>query len=215
MNFDETFKIRSNLIVQIKRIPPITTIIEHYKYIHIKNSAYYEIGEHLYQEPFFLPKLYAALTCLTGPSDFCYDDYKGSYSFSFKLKVQKDQVTSEYFYHLYHYRSYIEFSVLHIVPESDPRNSSQLYEPNDQLFSDEDICALSRFFCGYCLGYIKGARYTPQPFVKNSDSNLLLFGYFENEYFIRSYDDQEEYKKQKDLLNNQINGLNVISTLTH
>ncbi len=70
-----------------------------------------------------LPKLYAALTFVTGEGDSCYDHYKGSYSFMFELEIQKNHISSKYVYHIYHYRSYIEFSVNQIVPGTDPRES--------------------------------------------------------------------------------------------
>ncbi len=84
----------------------------------------------------------------------------------------------------------------------DPRDRNILHAPNDLLFSDKDISYFSNFFCGYLLGYVKGNGYTPEPFVKHSDSNLLLFGYAENDYFIKQYEDDTEYYNEK-------NGLSI------
>ena len=44
-------------------------------------------------------------------------------------------------------------------------------------------------------------QYVPQQFVKFSDSNLLLFGYSQNEYFSQDYEDQECYQEAKNSYN--------------
>jgi hypothetical protein len=197
--FEKNFEVESGLIVNIKRIILDESIRRRHKLIPIKNSAFWlvDLGK---ENEFFLPQLYAALTYLTGPGDFSYDDYKGSYSFTFELNVKKN-MNSQYLYHIYHYRSYIEFSVYQKVAKNDPRDSRVLHDPDDTLFSDKDICLFSAYFCSYLLGYLEGSRHQPEPFVKNSDSNLLLFGYLENKYFIEQYEDHALYLKEKTLLN--------------
>jgi len=206
--FEETFEVKENLTIRIKRKTSDESLTQKFKFIPILNSAFSNLG--FDDDAFFLPKLYAALVCLTGPSDSRYDDYKGSYSFTFLLKVQKNDGNSKYIYHLYHYRSYIDFSIYQIVNKDDPRDKSNLYKPDDELFSDRDICYFSNYFCGYCLSYIEGVKYIPQPFIKNSDSNLLLFGYFNSEYFCESFDDGGVYHTEKNRLREQI-----LSTLPH
>lgn len=198
-DFKENFEIDPNLIVNIKRIFINQNIIENYKLIPIQNSAFYTVGTQLDRVPYGLPKLYAALTYLTGPSDLYYDYYKGSFSFMFELEVQKNQKISQYLYHIYHYRSYIEFSVFQMLPKTDPRDINIMHKPDDMLFSEQDICHFSSYFCGYCLGYIKITQHIPKDFIKSSDSNLLLFGYSKNEYFIREYTDQIQYRREKSL----------------
>jgi hypothetical protein len=196
--FKKTFEIRPDLIVQVERIDPKTIFRNKnkYKLIPIKNSAYYNFGS-LRSEYNILAEVYAGLTYISGESDSYYDSFKSSYSFTFMLKVKKNNLPSEYIYHIYHYRSYIEFDLRQIVCKEDSRDSNAYADPNDALFSDEDICYFSNFFCYYSLGFMQGAAYTPEPFVKYSDSNFLIFGYFENEYFICDYEDQHEYKEAK------------------
>ncbi len=43
------------------------------------------------------------------------------------------------------------------------------------------------------------------PFVKYSNSNLLLFGYLDGKYFFKKYDDEIKYQKRKDILIKQLN----------
>lgn len=202
--FKESFELKSGLTVDIKRIQPEKSNFKKYKLIPIKNSAFWAVSMAFnYDDKYvFLPQLYTALTYLTGDSDNWYDDYKGSYSFTFELNVKKDNLDSQYIYHVYHYRSYIEFSVYQKVSKEDTRDMSIFHAPNDLLFSDEDISYFSKFFCGYLLGYIEGSGYMPEPFLKHSDSNLLLFGYAESKYFIKQYEDDTEYYNEK-------NGLSI------
>lgn len=197
--FEENFELKSGLKVNIKRIQPEEINSKDYKFIPIKNSGFWAVSKAFHDDDkyVFLPQLYAALTYLTGVSDDWYDDYKGSYSFTFELNVKKNNLDSQYIYHMYHYRSYIEFSVSQKISKEDPRNVNVLHAPNDALFSEQDISYFSNFFCGYLLGYIESVGYKPEPFQKCSDSNFLLFGYAENKYFIKEYKDETEYRQEK------------------
>lgn len=182
-NFNETFVIE-NMTINIKRISNNKTF-KPFKLIPIQNSTYFNFSIRINNDPLILPKFYAALTSLAGMSDEWYDDYKGSYSFTFELEVQKNENITKYCYHIYHYRSYIEFDIYQIVPENDPRDSRCLTQPNDELFSEKDISLFSAFLYYHALEYMIKNKYTPQEFVKCSDSNLLLFGYLQNEYFLK------------------------------
>ena len=197
IGFEKTFDMKENLTISIKRILMNEGVFENCNFLKLQNSAYYVAGDYLDKEPHILPKLYAALRCLTGPGDFRYDNYKGSYNFTFELEVKKNRAISQYLYRIYHYRSYIEFSVEQAVHKTDPRNVYTLHEPDDTLFSDEDIGLFSTYFCGYALGFMKDVKYTPKPFVKYSDSDFLIFGFYNNEYFTLSYDDQCKHKNEK------------------
>jgi len=201
---NEVFKIRPNLIIGIKRVLGDIKV-KPFKLIPIENSAYfYFASKRINRDPLNLPKLYVALTYSYGESDNRYDNYKGSYSFMFQLEVWKNNRLSKYYYHLYHYRSYIEFSLYHIVPESDSQEPQHIHKPDDELFSDDDICAFSFAFCDHILKRVEDIKYIPESFIKYSDSNLMLFGYLKNEYFVKDYDDQDEYEKEKCLLQEEI-----------
>jgi hypothetical protein len=202
--FNETLSIRADLRVNVKRVFLDQCDFTAYKLIAIQNSAFDSVGRCIRSDYLMLPKLYAALTYLSGPGDNYYDDYKGSYSFAFELEVNKNSNISNYLYIMYHYRSFIDFSIMQILPKTDskidPIDASIMHKPNDELFSNMDICQFSVHFFGYAIGYIKGLKYEPEPFVKYLDSNFLIFGYCENEYFFKSYEDQEQYIKEKSKL---------------
>jgi hypothetical protein len=59
-SFNKTFKIESNLIINIKRCLR-KKVFNHYKFIPLSNSAYFYYARQR-SEPFLLPKLYVALT---------------------------------------------------------------------------------------------------------------------------------------------------------
>lgn len=196
LTFRESFTADGQTI-DIKRIDT-ANVSEGYKWIPIENDAYFLIFKYFSDDPCFLPKLYTALTYLTGPGDDFYDDYKGSYSFRFELNVKKNGLLNTYLYHIYHKRSYVEFSLYQRVPKTDPRDPEVMAQPNDEVFSDRDICSFSYFLCKYALKSMEEVKYKPKPFVKWADSNLLLFGFADGEFFSNSYKDYEQYQKEKE-----------------
>ena len=202
-DFNISCEIMPGVIITLRRIADCSKF-KQFKLISIGNSAYFYFGLQISKDHLKLPKLYAALYYLTGESDVRHDDYKGSYSFMFELEVQKNNKTSKYCYHIYHYRSYIEFTLYHIVAQDDVRNPQHVHQPDDELFSDEEICTLSESFCNYAIRQIEEDKYIPQPFVKFSDSNLLIFGYSKGEYFFKDHEDQEKYIAEKCLLQQEI-----------
>jgi hypothetical protein len=192
--FDKIFHFEPNLTVHITRCSK-RNVYKSYKLIPINHSAFFYFRM---RDPLTLPKLYVALTLLTGPQGDRYDDHKGSYSFAFELKVQKGENLSLYFLNIVHYRSYIDFILHQIVPKTSKKDPFVLHSPDSELFSEEDIHFFCSYFCNYALGYLIGYKHTPDPFVKSSDSNLILFGYFQDDYFCYSYDDRDEYYKDKE-----------------
>jgi hypothetical protein len=156
----------------------------------------------LLNDEFNLPQIYAGLTYLTGHGDDRYDDYKGSFSFTFKLNVKKPNYETEYIYHVMHYRSYVEFFVQEVALKDDPRDEQIMHAPDDERFSDKDIRIFSA--CFLKLAVIYAEKETIEPFVKSSDSNFILFGYLDNKYFYKTYEEQDEYIQAKLLLEKQI-----------
>ena len=189
--------------ITIKRIAN-TNKFKDFKLIPIGNEAYWYFGFQINRDPLKLPKLYAALVYLTGESDNRYDNYKGSFSFMFEIDVQNKDKNSQYYYHLYHYRSYIQFSLYHIVSQDDPRDPVIINKPDEELFPDKEITSFSVSFCNDVIKHMEEDKYTPQPFVKFSDSNLLSFGYSQGEYFVKNYEDEDKYLEEKKLLQKEI-----------
>lgn len=158
------------------------------KLIPIENDAYFYYGMRLMNKPLLFPQLYAAFSYVTGASDDWYDDYKGSFSFTFELNVKKGDNMSNYVYHIYHFRSYINFSTYQIVPQDDERNACYVYPSNEELFSEKDICNFSFTICNFVLQELERLNTPIEPFVKCADSNSFLFGYLDHEYFLKGID---------------------------
>ena len=93
IEFKKTFEIEPSLMITIKRVLNNENNFQSFKLIPIQNSAFFHFGTKITSNPLILPKLYSALTCLTGASDNRYDDYKGSYSFTFELMVDKNNAS--------------------------------------------------------------------------------------------------------------------------
>jgi hypothetical protein len=92
--FEKTIRLNENLIIDLKREQLLEGRIldeelsRRFNFIPLQNSIFSELGSS--NEDLFLPKLYAALTDLTGPSDLWFDADTGSYSFTFLLTVRKN-----------------------------------------------------------------------------------------------------------------------------
>ena len=198
-NFKRKFKFTKDLIITAERI--VYNDLRDCKLIPISNSAFAAVSRVL-NDDFNLQHIYVGLTQLTGHGDDKYDDYKGSFSFVFKLNVIKPNYETEYFYHVIHYRSYIEFSVQEIAPQDDLRDENIMHQANAKRFSDQDICMFS--YCFLKLAVICIDRNIIEPFVKFTDSNLILFGYLYNKYFYKQFDYYLEYHNTKLVLEQQL-----------
>lgn len=200
--FKKTFQLSQNLAVSIERLNK-NIIDKNFQLLPIQNSAFWEISN-LNKDPLFLPKIYMALRSLTGVGETSYDNYKGSYRFSFVIDIEKNKHSSKYLYSLCHCRSYLDFFLWQYIPTTDTRNKQIMHQPKNELFSNEDICLFSNKFCQYLLQYIEKGDYSPREFVKCSVSNFILFGYHEGKYFSDEYQEEEEFIKAKSLLEEAI-----------
>ena len=194
--YQDVFTIDSETTVNIKRTHPKNVL--RYKTVPIQNDAFWAVSIHVLKEDTTLAKLYAALSHITGEGDSLYDDYKGSYSFTFEIEVNKNGNISEYLYCMFHYRSYIEFSLYRIVTDRNFESTTAYQQPEEEFFSQQDISSFSVFFCLYLLKLTED--YVPEPFVKCSESNLIIFGHDGSDYFAYGYDDQNEFYKEKEKL---------------
>jgi hypothetical protein len=198
-NFKRTFEFTTDLIITAERM--VYNDLRDCKLIPISNSAFAVVSSVL-NDDFNLQHIYVGLTQLTGHGDDMYDDYKGSFSFAFKLNVKKPNYETEYFYHVMHYRSYIEFFVHEIAPKDDLRDENIMHQASAQRFSDQDIRMFS--YCFLKLAVMSIDVNVIEPFVKFTDSNLILFGYLDNKYFYKQFDNYEEYHNTKLVLEQQL-----------
>ena len=98
----------------------------------------------------------------------------------------------------------MEFAVYELTSEGNLRKTGYYCSPNAELFSSNDIYRFSKSFYEETQNCMEASQYTPEPFVKYADSNLLLFGYSKGEYFFEECADQEEYEMRKGLLQKEV-----------
>lgn len=196
----------NNCMVKLMRINDLSRqSIKKFKWITIYDSTCSFFDFSALDDPYILPKFYAGLTYVIGPTEELedsYDAYKSSYSFRFGMEVKKDDKVSKYLFRLYHYRSSVACEIIQPVLQSDPRKNFTYDKPNDELFSENEVHSFTYRLYYYIMARIE--KYIPPDFVKSSDSNLVLFGYMRNKYFYENHDNDDVYERRKNILYNRV-----------
>lgn len=143
-----------------------------------------------------LPQIYAALTVLTGPSGDLYDSWKGAFSFPFKLTVRRDGSEFRYLLRLVNFRSLVEPSLYRLQKPDELYSRTSYHAPFEDELSTNDILHVVEFIAGFLEGYLETMPRWTTPFVKEVQSNFLLFGYDPKAgaFFEESHDDEETYR---------------------
>ena len=89
------------------------------------------------------------------------------------------------------------FLLYEIVSKDDPRDPKVYAKPDEELFSVKDITGFSLSFCNMLIKEMEEEKHIPKPFLKYSDSNILLFGYYDQEYFFEECKDSSDYQARK------------------
>jgi hypothetical protein len=143
-----------------------------------------------------LPQIYAALSMCTGPSGDLYDGWKGAFSFPFKLTVRRGDRELRYLLNLMNFRSMVEPILYRVQQPGESYSASVYHAPFDDELSTDDIVFIIDFLFGFLEGYLETAPRWTLPFVKEVQSNFILFGYnpTSGEFFEEDYDTEEEYQ---------------------
>ena len=162
----------------------------HIDYDHLINLSF---DNHLIYKSF--SKMYAALTRRFGSSGKFYDDWKGSFSFVFLIRFQKDGQEFGYLFNIFNMRSSIEFAFYKLISADDKRfGKMSLYKPFEE-FTQDEINYIVNFICGYCTGYFNATeKYNKGYFLLITASNLLLSGHDGQVYFDYAYETPEEFQ---------------------
>ena len=175
------------------------------KLLPLSNDADFVLYSESQNDPLYLAKLYAALSQLTGESDNEYDEFKGSFSFRFLLDSHKGDTVGHYLLWIFQYRSFLRISLYEIVSKNDKREANVVIKPSEQ-FSENEIKGFIFYFTNSLLKEAESELFVPHPFVKAADSNLLLCGYTKEEgYFVKEFNNEHEYKSQKEFFSKQVN----------
>jgi hypothetical protein len=151
------------------------------------------------QNKFNLAKLFVVLEYKFGKSSNYIDTWKGSFSFPLLLVIEKTE-TFYYMMDISDHRGWVEFRLYKIVMEGisdkDKFGNSVYKDPFEAEFSRDEIDCFICHFYGYLVGYFRAVKKTIQikPFLNKIDSNFILYGYEDNNYFEKGYDNEEAYK---------------------
>lgn len=141
-------------------------------------------------------QVYAALTMLAGQSSKWVDDWKGSFAFLFLVHLQReDGRRFEYLLNIYNHRDALYYGLRKILPDGEMNFDMRLlYKPFEEEFSCLEINGFIAWLHGYLIGFFRSSKkYWTQPFFHRVDSNLILFGYKDGEFFERRCESEEEY----------------------
>jgi hypothetical protein len=147
-------------------------------------------------------QIYVALKQFSGESGACYDDWKGSFSFPFLLELKRGEKEFTYLLNIYNYRDSLYFGIRKPVKPDDSRYDRQIiHQPFEDEFSRKEINNFIIYFYSYLIGFFKAIRTTyDEFFYKRVDSNGILFGYKDGEFFEEQYKSPEEYEKAVQML---------------
>ncbi len=140
-----------------------------------------------------LSKMYVALYTLFGQSGGYYDSWKGSFSFPFLILKVGDEEFG-YIMNAFHYRSSIEFRLSKLIHVDDDRlRRDVLHNPFDD-FSKEEKKHFINYFIGFLTGYFRSTHdQYDEFFFQTAESNLIVYGYKDGDFFDNQYEDEEEY----------------------
>ncbi|KAB8315663.1 hypothetical protein SD81_030330 [Tolypothrix campylonemoides VB511288] len=144
-----------------------------------------------------LAELFVTLEWLFGESSDFFDDWKGSFCFPILLVVKKAIGDFFYLMRIYDHRGTVYFSIYRILENGrDDYDTDKLREPFALEFSRQEINYFFSFLYGYITGYFQSLKQNliVQPFLKKVDSNLIVYGYKDGEYFEKQYDSPETYQ---------------------
>ncbi|SRR5579883_1719527 len=164
---------------------------DHMFYIHLY------LSKNEREDQLNLAQIFLTLTHLLGESSDWIDDWKGSFSFTVLLIVEKVQGKFFYLVDIYDNRGSINFSLYRIVEaEVEGYDNQILREPFELEFSRQEINYFISYFIGYLEGYFHSVRslMPVEQFFKRIDSNNILYGYKDEQYFEEQYADQEAYQ---------------------
>jgi hypothetical protein len=171
------------------------------------NSIYIKNNFTLYQELYLsspdnkanlnLSQIFITLTHLFGNSSNLFDSYKGSFSFPILLIVKKTVGNFFYLMHIFDTRGWFEYLTYKLFEdESDAYNNQRRTHPFESEFSGQEIKDFLNYFYLHLLEVFENAKSVviSEPFLRTIDSNFILYGYDNHEYFELGYDDEESYQ---------------------
>ena len=146
-----------------------------------------------------LGHVYFTLLELTGNSSEVRDTYKSAFSFPFLFAIERASRIHDFLVVLSSYRSSVETTFYKLVLPDDPElaRKAELRSPNDEELSAKDMEKIEGYFWGLVGGYTSArSRKTISPFARCVKSNLVIFGFENNEFFEEQFHDEHAFNER-------------------
>ncbi len=146
-----------------------------------------------------LAQLLTILEWLFGETSDLHDHWKGAFFFPTLLTIIKKNGTFYYLIDIYDHRGWLYFRLYRIIEHGIEEQDKQILQEAFNLeFSQQEINYFFSYFYGYLIGCFRILKkINPvQPFLKTIDSNWILYGYKEEEYFEKHCNSEEVYQAE-------------------
>lgn len=158
-------------------------------------------------EDLTLAKIYILLTFISGESSKWYDDWKGSFCFPFLIKIiKKERELNNYLLIISDWRGNLEFRFKRLIGDNETYEGIErdiIRKPFEHEFSRAEINYFINYLYSYFVGYFSAIeKYPHDDFLKHIDSNLILYGYTNGEFWQKNYEEYDYYQQRLDELKN-------------
>jgi hypothetical protein len=154
-------------------------------------------SELLSEDKLNLAELFITLTSLFGDSSDLFDQDRGSFYFPILLVIKKEINTFFYFIRIFDSRGWICYQISKLFEnEADVDKNRIQNEPFEQEFSRQEINNFWSYIYRYITEYFHSIKLniSVEPFLKRIDSNFILYGYYDHQYFEEGYECEELYR---------------------
>ncbi|NJK52140.1 MAG: hypothetical protein HC936_03690 [Leptolyngbyaceae cyanobacterium SU_3_3] len=155
------------------------------------------VSEHYNPDRLSLPQAFLTLEELFGETSSWFDEWKGSFSFPLLLVLTKNQRQFFYLLRILDHRGSLCFPLYRVLEQGAEDYDINVYRsPFELEFSGEEI---NKFTC-YLYGYLRGAsewasKLPFSSFLKQVDSNLILYGGRDGELFEEHFESDTAYRQ--------------------
>ena len=158
------------------------------------------LEHYVYSEyEFDLPRIYAALYTLFGPSN-AYDDYKCSFAYDFRLSVEKQGQAYPYALSLADVKGNMPYFTYYRAPL--PGKKPNAYQrPVETEFSLEEMRSCTIAFINFLRLFLEAyTRYFNRNFFRVNPYAYLVYGFKEGAFFNNQYpyEHEEDWDKFQD-----------------
>ena len=188
----------------------ISTTVSNYSFRQLKDKDYLDLKEralpietpypfvikaHVYlyfTENIGIPKVYAMLSYFFGEPSKCYDERKSSFAYHFLLKVHpknSQTIAGQYILTVKDLNETMQLDFLKITEDYKEKDSDKEYEPFPEL-NKKEIKKIWYWFMAFLinsLDYFNNNKLDIKPFCKKLESNYVVYGYKNEEFFSENY----------------------------